>query len=81
MKDIEEIWYESWIHPKLYKRYSILKILDDVKQTINEWKGAELSYKSMEMLLHNVFKDVLNELNNALPTFIESVSWVSHLIP
>ena len=74
MKSHEDICYGFQIHPELYTRDARLKILDHVKQTINEWKGAELSYKSMGMFLHNVFKGVLNELDNALPTLGESGS-------
>ena len=47
MNDLKEIWYESQIHPELNKRYEILKILYHVKQTINEWKRAEISDNSM----------------------------------
>ena len=34
----------------------------------------------MEKGLHNVFMDVLNELNNSFPDLGESVSEVSHFI-
>ena len=37
---LEDIWYESQIQPQLNTRYEILKILDHVRQTINEWRGA-----------------------------------------
>ena len=35
----------------------------------SEWKGEELSANSMCKYLNKVFKAVVNEPNNALPTF------------
>ena len=36
----------------------------------NEWKGSELSAKSTGKGLYKVFKDVVNELKNALPNLV-----------
>ena len=49
-----------------------MKICGRIRQTKNDWKVAELSAKSMVKILHQVFTDVVNELNNALPTLVES---------
>ena len=46
----------------------------------NEWKGSERSAKGMVKGLHKAFKAVVNELNNAFTTLVESGSDVSHFI-
>ena len=57
-----------------------MKIRDHIRQTQNEWKGAELSEKIMGKVLHKLFKDVVNELRNAFPNLGESGSEVSQFI-
>ena len=64
---LEDIQGGIQIHPELNPRDARFKIRDRIKQTQNEWKGAELSENSMGKGLHKVFKAVVNELNNALP--------------
>ena len=54
-----DIWYGIQIHPEINARYSRLKIHDRIKQTQNEFKGAELSDKSMGKVLHKLFKFVV----------------------
>ena len=44
------------------------KIRDHIRQSQNEWKGAEVSAKDMGKGLHKVFKDVVNTPNNSLTT-------------
>ena len=56
-----------------------MKIRDCIQQK-NEWKGAELSAMSMGKFLHKVFKTIVNELNNTLPSFEKPGSEVSHFI-
>ena len=58
-----------------------MKIRDRIRQAKSECKGAEISAKSMGKGLHKVFKVVVNELNNSLPTLGESDSEVSNFIP
>ena len=65
---IKDIWNGSKIHPDINARYSRLKILDRIRQTQGDWKVAELSEKIMGKCLHKLFKAIVNELNNALPT-------------
>ena len=57
-----------------------MKIRDHIRQTQNEWKGAELSEKIMGKVLHKLFKDVVNELRHAFPNLGESGSEVSQFI-
>ena len=47
----------------------------------SEWKGSEISAKSMDKGLYKFFRDVVNELYNSLPTLVKSGSEVSHFIP
>ena len=77
---IKNIWYGSQIHQENNARYDRFKISDHIRKTKNEWKGAEFSEKSMGKYLHIIFKPDVNELNNALPHLVESVSEVSHFI-
>ena len=75
------IWDGSQIHPEVNSRYASLKIHDCIKQSQNEWKWSELSANSMGKGLHKFFKAVVNELNNAFPTLVESRSEVLYFIP
>ena len=45
-----------------------LKICYCIRQTQGGYKGEELSANSMRKILHKLFKAILNELNNSLPT-------------
>ena len=67
---LKYIWYGNQIHIELSTRDPRLKICDRIKQTQNEWKGAELSENSMDKGLHKVFKSVVSQLNNVLPTLL-----------
>ena len=48
------------MHPDISARDSRLKTRDCIRQAQNEWKVAELSAKSMQKVLHKVFKVVVN---------------------
>ena len=48
------------IHPDLNARYTRFKICDHIRKMKNEWKGSELSEKSMGKVLHKLFKAVVN---------------------
>ena len=61
---IEEIWDGNYVHPDINARDARLKISNRIRKTQREWKGPELSTKSMEKGLHKVFKYVVNKLNN-----------------
>ena len=52
---LEEILGGSQIHPELNAIDDRLKIHDCIKQTKNQWKGAELTAKSMGKGLHKFF--------------------------
>ena len=56
----KEIWDGRQIHPYINASDAILRTCDPVKQTQNEWKGSEISEKSMGKVLHKVFKAVVN---------------------
>ena len=71
----------SQIHPDNKARYAKLKIIDCINQAQIKCKGAELSYKSMGKSLHELFKAVVDQLNNSFPTLEESGSNVSRFIP
>ena len=65
---LEDIWGVSQIHTEINTKYDRLKIRECIRKMQNECKGAELSDKSMGKVLHKVFKAVVNEINNELPT-------------
>ena len=65
MNALKEIRYRIQINPEVNARYARLKILDRIKQTQNEWKGAELSAEIMGNCLHKFFKYIVNKLNNS----------------
>ena len=69
------------IHPELKRRDARLRIRDHIKQMKNEWKVTELSAKRMEKRLLKLFKAVVNELKNELPTLGKAGSEVSRFIP
>ena len=81
MNALEKIWDGSQIHPDINTRDNIFKIGDCIRQTKNEWKEAELSANIIFKGLHKVFKAVVNELNNMLPTLRYLGSEISHFIP
>ena len=68
--DIKEIWYGNYVHPEINTRDTRLKIRECIRKIRSEWKGVELSEKRMGKGLHKLFKDVVNELNNPLPTLV-----------
>ena len=69
--DLEYIQDRSQIHPDINARYTIFKIHDRIRQTQNEWKGSEISAKSMSKVLHKIFKDVVDELKSLLYNLVE----------
>ena len=60
MDNIEHIWYVIFIHPNINARYARLKIRDHIRQSKNEYKGAEISSEKIVKGLHKVFKAVVN---------------------
>ena len=77
---LEYICYGSQSHPNFNKRKSRYKIYDRIKQKESEWKGALKATRNMVKVLHNVFKNVLKEISQDLPTLGEFGSEVSHSI-
>ena len=73
---LEDIRYGSQIHQKIKVIGARLNNCERMKQTQNEQKGAEIPEKSTGKGLHKVYKDVVNELNNAFPNLEESDSGV-----
>ena len=67
---LEEIRDRIQIHTGINARYARFKIRDHIRQTQNGWKGAELSSKSTGKCLQKFFKDVLNELKNAMHNLV-----------
>ena len=57
---LDEIHYGIYLHPYVKGRYSILKILDNIKQAQIECKVAEIPEKSMGKGSHKLFKDILS---------------------
>ena len=55
MNAFDDIWDRSQIHPEISVIDDILKLHDHIKQTQNEWKGAELSVKSISKVSHRLF--------------------------
>ena len=47
---------------------------DHIRKVQSERKWEQLSANSMVKGLHNVFRSFVNELNNSLPTLVESGS-------
>ena len=60
MIDLEDSVDGSQIHPDVNARDYTLKICDHIKRTQNEWKGEELSAKSIGKVLHRFFYAVVN---------------------
>ena len=69
------------MHPNINARDSRLRIHDRIRKAQIEWKGVELSAKSIGKGLHKVCKVVVKELNNSLTSLGSSGSEVSHFIP
>ena len=57
--DIEDIRDGKYVFPDFNTRYSRLKISDHIRQEKSEWRGEELSAKSMGKGLHKVFGDIV----------------------
>ena len=64
---LKEIWRGNYVHPEINARYARLKIRDRIRQTQSEWKGEELSSKSMGKGSNKLFKAVINEINITFP--------------
>ena len=79
--DLEDIRDVSYVYPNINVRDTKLKIYYLNRQFQNKWKGLELSAKSIGRVLHKLFKAIVNELDNSLPTLVESDSEVSYFIP
>ena len=58
--DLKDIWDRSQIHADINARDAKSKIRERIKKTKNEWKGTELSAKTMGKGLHKVFKAFVN---------------------
>ena len=71
----------SQYHPSVNRRETHYKIRDLIKQRQLEWKGALLSTQNMGKVSHKVFKTVVKEILQDLPTLGESGSKVSYFIP
>ena len=75
------VWYGNYVHSGIIERDAKMMICYRIIQAQNEWKQSALIVKRMGEILHRVFKAVVNELNNYLPTLVQSGPEVSHLIP
>ena len=69
--NLEDIQYGRKIHPELNARGTRFKICDHNIQMQGEWKVEELSAKIMGKCLNQLFKAIVNELNNSLTTLGE----------
>ena len=78
---LEDICDRSQSCPITNRREARYKICDHFKQSQEEWKGDLLSTQNMVKVLHKVSNYVVNEISQALPILIESVSEVSYFIP
>ena len=54
------MYIQVQVHPKINASDAKLKIHTHIKQVKSEWKGAELSEKSVGKCLHKIFKDIVN---------------------
>ena len=72
INSIKDIWDGNYVHPDINACNSGLKILDCIIQAQIEQNRAELSAKRMGKGFHQLFKAVVNELNNSLPNLVES---------
>ena len=78
---LEDIRDGSQSHPIINRREARYRIHDHFKQMKDEWKGALLSTQNMGKGLNKLFKAVVNDILQALPSVGESGSEVSYLIP
>ena len=78
---LEEICDGNQSHPSVNRRKSCYKIRDCIKQRKTECKGALKATRNMGKGLHKVFKTVVKEISQDLPTLGESGSEVSYFIP
>ena len=78
---LEDIRGSIKSRPSVNRREAHYKIHDRIKQTQTECKGALLSTQNMRKFVQKVFKSVVNDILQDLPTLGESGSVVSYLIP
>ena len=78
---LEDINDGSQYHPIINRRVARYKIRDSIKQGQSEWNGTLLSTQNMGTGLHKVFKAVVDDISQALPSLGESGSEVSYFIP
>ena len=81
MQILEDICNSSQSHPTVNRREAKYKIHARIKQSKSEWKGDLLSTRNMGKGLQKVSKAVVNDISQALPVLVESVSEVSYFIP
>ena len=67
----EYICDSSQSHPSVNMREAQHTICDCIKQSQAEWKGALLSMWNMGKRLHKVFKAVVNDILQVLPSLGE----------
>ena len=78
---LEDIRDGSQSHPIVNGREACYKICDHIKQRQSEWKVALKATRNIGRGLHKVFKTVVTEILQYLPTLGESGSEVSYFIP
>ena len=78
---LEDICDGSQSHMRVNRRESRYTIRYCIKQRQPEWKGALKSTQTMGKDLHRVFKTVVKDISQELPTLEQSGSEVSHFVP
>ena len=59
---------ENCVQTDINVRDARLKMRDHINQAQSEWKGSKLSANNIGKVLYKLFKAILRELNNSLPT-------------
>ena len=77
---LEDIRDGSQSRPSINRRESLQKIWDRIKRIQLEWKGVLLSTQNMGKGLYEVFKAVVKEISQVLPSLGESGSDFSYSI-
>ena len=68
--NIKDIQDGNHVNSDVNPKYNRFKVCDRRNQEKSEWKGTELSEKSIRKGLHKVIKAVVNESNNSFPTLV-----------
>ena len=66
---LEDICDGSQYHLSINSRESRYTILDRIKQSQEEWKGALLSTRNMGKVLYQLFKAAVNEISQRFTNF------------